>query len=55
MDFEAALRLDALVVCARCRHLAARPVWQPDGWCNRFAVETWQSIPFACEGYEGIP
>jgi len=40
------------VTCATCRHFTARPDLRPDGWCGRYATETWGEVPFACPGYQ---
>ena len=40
------------VTCSACRHFQPRPSERPDGWCGKFAAETWTAVPFACDGFE---
>ena len=54
-DFQAALVLGRLVVCANCAdfHHGAEPAGL--GQCQRFATGAWPFVPFACGGFAVSP
>ncbi len=37
--------------CSACAHFEERHGDPPDGWCSRYAVETWSTPLFECRGY----
>ena len=39
------------VLCVDCRHFDPKENETPDGWCSRYATQTWGREPFTCPGY----
>ena len=50
-EFSQAAPPPGLARCACCAYFEPRAGDPPDGWCSRYAVETWSTPVFECRGY----